>query len=92
MSNLRLYGGRVPVQTGDNTTPIKLVDFPSFDEFKALYHGLIKAENIPRYYRLLSARAGGSTLTDAAKAEGISKERARQIEARFLRMMQRSLA
>ena len=92
MSNLRLYGGQVPVETGDLTHPIRLVAFPTFDQFRGLYGKQVKGENLPRYFRMLTARANGATLTDAARAEGVTKERARQIEAKFLRLMRRSLA
>ena len=92
MSNLRLYGGQVPVETGDLTHPIRLVAFPTFDQFRELYGNQVKDENLPRYFRMLTARANGATLTDAARAEGVTKERARQIEAKFLRLMRRSLA
>ena len=92
MSNLRLYGGRVPVETGDPTHPIRLVEFPTFEQFRELYGNQVKGDNLPRYFRMLTARANGATLTDAAKAEGVTKERARQIEAKFLRLMRRLLA
>ena len=92
MSNLRLYGGQVPVETGDLTHPIRLVAFPTFAQFQELYGNQVKGENLPRYFRMLTARANGATLTDAAKTEGVTKERARQIEAKFLRLMRRSLA
>jgi hypothetical protein len=92
MSNLRLYGGKVPVETGDAVHPVQLVEFPTFERFRELYGNQVKSDNLPRYFRMLTARANGATLTDAAKAEGVTKERARQIEAKFLRLMRRSLA
>ena len=36
MNNLRLYGGRVPILTGDAAHPIQLVDFPTREVFASL--------------------------------------------------------
>jgi hypothetical protein len=87
MSNLRLYGGRVPVETGDAVHPVRLVEFPTFEQFRRLYGKTVKAESLDRYYQLLCARANGATLDAAAKPLQITKERARQIESKFLRLM-----
>jgi len=87
MNNLRLYGGRVPVATGHPDNPILLVDFPSREAFGALYGKRVKGENVERYWEMLRARAQGAPLTEAAKAHGITRERVRQIEAKFLRLM-----
>lgn len=85
--NLRMFSGKVPIQTGDDTHPVRLVEFPARGQFDALYGNTVKADSLERYYQLLSARANGATLDAAAKPLQITKERARQIEARFLRLM-----
>jgi acetyl-CoA acetyltransferase len=90
MNNLRLYGGRVPVATGHPDNPIVLVDFPAHDVFAALYSKRVKGENIDRYWEILRAIAQGATLTEAAKSQGITRERVRQIEAKFLRLMRQN--
>lgn len=90
--SLRLYGGRVPVQTGHPDNPIRLVDFPSREEFDDLYGNQIKADSRDRYFDMLLARSQGQTLADAGKIGGVTRERARQIEAKFLRLMRKSLA
>lgn len=87
ISNLRLYGGKVPIDTGDPVHPIKLVDFPTRAEFEALYANRVKAENVGRYYEMMTARASGERLEAVAKRNGVTRERARQIEAKFLRLM-----
>jgi DNA-directed RNA polymerase sigma subunit (sigma70/sigma32) len=87
--NLRAYKGRVPIPTGDEDTPIRLVDFPTRTEFDALWGKLVKDENKERYWHMLSARAKGSTFAEVARAYAISRERMRQIEAKFLRLMRR---
>jgi hypothetical protein len=89
--NLRAYKGRVPIPTGDEDTPIRLVDFPTRTEFDALWGKFVKAESRERYWHMLSARAKGSTLAEVARAYAISRERMRQIEAKFLRLMRRKI-
>lgn len=87
MNNLRLYGGRVPISTGSEEHPIKLVDFPTRELFNSLYGKQVKAENLDRYWQMLNDRAKGATLVDAARSQGLTRERMRQIEAKFLRLM-----
>ena len=89
--NLKLYGGRVPIPTGDEDSPIRVVDFPSRDEFDSLWGRAVKAENRDRYWDMLTARAGGSSMNDVARQHSISKERIRQIEGKFLRLMRRKI-
>jgi hypothetical protein len=86
--NLRLYKGRVPLQSGDADHPIVLVDFPTREQFDALQGKGVKAESRDRYWEMLQARAGGLSFADVARQYGITRERARQIEAKFLRQMQ----
>lgn len=87
MNNLRLHNGRVPIETGHKDHPLRLVDFPTKDEFDALYGNRVTGDSLGRYYEMLRARTGGATLTAVAKTYGITKERVRQIEAKFLRLM-----
>lgn len=84
--------GRVPVATGDPDHPIKLVPFPTRAEFDALLGTGVKAENKGRQFEMLKARAAGATLPELAKKHGVTRERIRQIEERFLSLMQRSQA
>lgn len=87
--NLRLYGGRVPLPSAQADHPIILVDFPDRATFDSLYHKSVKADSLERQWGILKSRAQGKSLTDAGKAFGISKERVRQLEAKFLRLMQK---
>lgn len=87
MLNLRLYGGRVPIATGHDELPLQLVAFPSRDDFANLYGKRVKGENVERYWQMLTARAKGDSLATIAKAQGVTRERVRQIEAKFLRLM-----
>lgn len=83
--NLRQGEGKVPIYTG-GAHPYKLVPFPSKGEFDALYTNLGQASK-DKYWEILKARAAGAMLTEAGKPFGITKERVRQIEAKFLRLM-----
>jgi len=87
---LRDYPGRVPIMTGHPDTPVLLVDFPTQEEFDVLFGHRVSVLNRQRYYRMLEARSKGATLADAGKLAGVTRERMRQIEAKFLRLMRRT--
>lgn len=84
--NLRDAGGRVPIETGDPNMPYRVVDFPSREEFNNIM-GTIPEKTREKYWNILKKRAGGATLLQAGQDYGLSKERVRQIEARFIRLM-----
>ena len=84
--NLKLAQGRVPVRVGSST--IKLVDFPSRGEFDKLYPNL-GDDSRDRYWQILKARIEGATMLEAGKPFGITKQRVKQIEAKFLNLMSR---
>ena len=48
---------------------------------------LVGCQLIERYWQMLNARAKGATLVDAGRSQAITRERVRQIEAKFLRLM-----
>lgn len=87
--NLRLFGGLVPLPSTDPTHPVVLVDFPQRELFDSLWGNRVKGEQKDRYWEILRARAGGAPLSEAGKLADVSKERVRQIETKFLRLMQR---
>jgi hypothetical protein len=90
MNNLRIYGGRVPLPgTGDS--PVTLVDFPPQEEFIALWGNRVTAEAKQKYFEILSNRAAGKTLSEVGRCYGLSRERVRQIEAKFIRLLHRHL-
>lgn len=84
--NLKDAGGRVPIQTGDPDMPYRIVDFPTKEEFDKLMPRISQASR-DKYWDILKRRAGGATLTESASEYGVTKERVRQIEAKFLRLM-----
>lgn len=85
--NLRQAGGKVPIQTGEALHPYQLVDFPSRKVFDSLYSKSVGAASRDKYWKVLTKRAAGATLDDAGLPFGLTKERVRQIEAKFLRLM-----
>lgn len=89
MTNLRMYGGKVPLP-GSLDSPIKLVDFPSQQEFIELWGNRITAEAKLKYFEMLSARVAGKSMKEVALPYGISRERIRQIEAKFIRLLHKA--
>ena len=84
--NLKDAGGRVPLETGDPDMPYRIVDFPSREEFDTLLRR-INPDNRDKYWAILKKRADGATLSQAGQDYGLTKERVRQMEAKFLRLM-----
>lgn len=83
--NLRLGNGQIPVKV-DGDQPYIFVPFPSKTVFMDLYARRISKDNIFKYWEILQARCKGATLEDAGRPFGLTKERVRQIEAKFLRL------
>ena len=82
--NLRLAKGKVPIQ-GKGETPFLLIDFPDrklFDNLFAKVHG----DNREKYWNILRNRSLGLTLVEAGKPYALTRERVRQIEAKFIRL------
>ena len=87
--NLREGGGRVPIRntTQNEATPYLLVDFPTRAEFNALYAKHKSYALKDQYWQILSHRSQGHTLAESGQPFGITRERVRQIEARFQRLV-----
>jgi hypothetical protein len=84
--NLKNCGGRVPiVNHGD--TPYLLVDFPTKEVFHSLYSGHVPLANQERYWDILQRRKAGATLEESGKPHSVTRERVRQIEAKFIRLL-----
>jgi len=89
--NLRECNGMVPIRTDDIERPWKLIPFPGKEEFSAMFKSRRgPSVNIDRYWEVLTTRASGANLTETAKQFGITKERVRQMEAKFLRQVELS--
>ena len=84
--NLRLTGGKIPINTGNDRHPIMLVDLPDRGWFDSLFKYL-RPDGKDKYWDILTERLSGKTLTEVASSRGVTKERVRQIEARILRVL-----
>jgi hypothetical protein len=86
--NLRQGNGKVPVLfSTQHEARYVLLDFPTWEEFQVLYSKHKSAELKGKYWNVLRARVHGKTLAEAGKGYGITRERVRQIEARFQRLV-----
>lgn len=86
MISLNKCKGKVPVFTECGSMEFKLVDFPE----PALFHKLFKSSpsaNRGVYLEMMRTRSEGKTLEECGKPYGYTKERVRQIEAKFIRLM-----
>jgi acetyl-CoA acetyltransferase len=87
--NLKDGGGRVPIRnsTKNEATPYLLVSFPTREEFDVLYSKHKSTDLKDRYWQMLNYRSQGHTLDECGKLFGLTRERVRQIEARFQRLV-----
>ena len=79
MNSLRLVPGFVIVK--DASGWYREVPFPERSVFEVLY----KQEQVQRNWEMMKARNAGVTLDEIGRQHGVSRERVRQIEAKFLR-------
>jgi hypothetical protein len=87
--NLREGGGKVPIKnsTQNEATPYLLVDFPTRAEFDVLYSKHSSVDLKDKYWAILKLRSMGNTLDHCGQEYGLTRERVRQIEARFQRLV-----
>ena len=85
MMTLREGKGKVPIWMIDSPTPYLLVDFPTREVFNYLFDNWQINDQIrDKYWNILNLRLNGASLADAGKPYSISRERVRQIEAKFM--------
>lgn len=87
MINLKEGRGKVPIRnsTEHEATPYLLVDFPTREEFDVMYARHKDQALKDKYWDILQHRSQGKTLEQSGKPFGITRERVRQIEAKFQR-------
>jgi hypothetical protein len=92
--NLKEGRGLVPIKNKNpnSNAPYLLVEFPTPVVFRSLYRNSITDATLEKYREIFQVRMLGGTLEEAGKHHGISRERVRQIEAKFLRAMERRYA
>ena len=76
----------MPLHIG-GAMPYVLVDFPERVKFDELFHPSVQVRLLDQYWAILKNRSNGQTLQEAGAPFGLTRERVRQIEARFLRAM-----
>jgi hypothetical protein len=82
--NLKTAKGKVPIR-GKGETPFLLIDFPSKEEFKKVYKG--HANNTEMYWDIVNRLSSGMTMVEAGQPYALTRERVRQIEAKFIRLL-----
>jgi hypothetical protein len=86
MMTLKEGRGKVPIPMS-GSSPYKLVDFPSREVFDSMYNRQVSDDSKDKYWDILNARSRGATLVEAGRPYSITRERVRQIEARFIRLV-----
>jgi len=74
----------VAIKSNLVTHPYVLVDFPTRAQFNIMYGGRVKGESLDKYWKVVTARARGATLDEAGRPYELTRERVRQIEAKFI--------
>ena len=73
----------MPVFVGGDI-PYKLVDFPTREQFDKMYKSNNKNLR-DKYWNVLKMRSQGHTLLETGSVYTLTRERIRQIEAKFLK-------
>lgn len=87
MISLKQAKGSVPIHNNSSTTPYLLVAYPDRQQFDALYKKSTKKELLDRYWNVLQKRSKGASLLESGSQFGLTRERVRQIEAKFIRLV-----
>jgi hypothetical protein len=82
--NLKMGNGRVPIPNMNGDYQYLLVDFPSREWFDVAYKRN-KPEDRDKYWDILIKRSKGYTLFECGYVFSLTRERVRQIEAKFIR-------
>ena len=88
--NLKNCKGKVPVFVGGDDAHYKLVDFPTREQFDELFSRNNKTLR-DKYWGVLKMRSQGHTLIEVGGMYTLTRERIRQIEAKFLKKVAVSL-
>ena len=83
--NLRLAKGKVPIK-GRGDTPYLMVNFPDRELFNKLFAG-VHGDNRDKYWNIVNLLRSGAFMREAGKPYALSRERVRQIEAKFIRLV-----
>jgi hypothetical protein len=79
--------GKVPILNRSGIYQFLLVDFPSREWFDEAYRRN-KPEERDKYWDILTRRSKGATLDESGYPYALTRERVRQIEAKFIRRVE----
>jgi hypothetical protein len=82
--NLKMGKGKVPIPNMRGDYQYLLVDFPTREWFDSAYKRN-NAEARDKYWDILVKRSKGATLEESGYIYTLTRERIRQIEAKFIR-------
>jgi len=82
--NLKMGKGKVPITNKGGDYQYLLVDFPTREWFDKAYKRN-NAEVRDKYWNILVKRSQGATLEESGYIYTLTRERIRQIEAKFIR-------
>lgn len=82
--NLKMGMGKVPIPNRVGNYQYLLVDFPTREWFDSAYKRN-KPEDRDKYWNILVKRSQGATLDESGYQYALTRERIRQIEAKFIR-------
>ena len=82
--NLKMGCGKVPIPNMGGNYQYLLVDFPTREWFDSAYKKN-KQEDRDKYWYILTKRSKGYTLFECGYMFALTRERVRQIEAKFIR-------
>jgi len=85
--NLKMGKGKVPIVNSWGDYQYLLVDFPTREWFDEAYKRNSIAER-DKYWDILTKRSSGATLQESGYVYALSRERIRQIEAKFMRRVE----
>lgn len=82
--------GKVPIKnsTQNEATPYLLLNFPTRPIFDLLYAKHRSCALKDQYWAVLNHRNRGNSLEDCGRLCDLSRERVRQIEARFIKLLE----
>lgn len=82
--NLKLGKGKVPLDMGSHYV---FLDFPNLEDFCNLYNKYTRPDKKVLYWHMMKDRANGMTLKEIGASYGVTRERVRAIEAKFMRLL-----
>ena len=71
---------------GRGETPYLMVDFPDRELFNKLF-ARVHGNNKDKYWSIVNCLKNGATMQEAGKPYSLTRERVRQIEAKFIRLV-----